>query len=439
MSKAEEILADIVAQYPDAEVAVREEKSLKFFLGAQKSKGAFREEYLWVGSVGELHYSNGREYKDFKGIIQPDDAGDGFSLRVEIGGFLLQVRSDGSRRLYPRADNAKEYLNLGVPVFFEKDNPVSFEFTSFEVEDSAIIFHADGANLVISISARRVKTDLVLLDDRWSGTTTFRFPFELVGYTLSGTQLVSESQQVTVGTLPALYASDAKGRGSGEKGESKGVPDLASDGSEITLDMRDWVFPVMIDPTVNLSIGVYNDDGHYDDSGEAFSFRPDALIHYFGITPGTRSAWLRYTGVAIANAATVTAATIDFLTGSDTDTGSVNVDIKGNNVDSATAPTSNSDGRSKARTGASVNWVPVGWGTAGVTESSPDISSIVQEIFDRAGWASGNALMILIDRVNTGATAYRSFQSYDSGAGNVAILNITYSTVVPRVIGAICT
>lgn len=184
----------------------------------------------------------------------------------------------------------------------------------------------------------------------------------------------------------------------------------------------------------SFGITAYNYDGHYDDTGESYSFRPDGNIHYIGITPGTRSAWLLFTGVTIPQGATIVSATIAFKQGSDFGTTAVEFNIKGNAVDSASAPTSNSDGRSKTRTSASVNWQPPSWVSEGTVETSPDISAVIQEIVNRAGWASGNALQILIDRVNSGSNAYRTFRSYDSSPGGGSespVLTVTYTTSAP--------
>lgn len=181
-------------------------------------------------------------------------------------------------------------------------------------------------------------------------------------------------------------------------------------------------------------ITAYNFDGHYDDTGESYSFRPDGNDHYFGITPGTRSAWLRFTSVTVPQGATILSATIAFKQGSDTDSGSVSVNIKGEAADNPSQPISNADGRNKTRTTASVNWQPGGWTSPGTVETSPDISAVIQEIVNRSGWASGNALQILIDRVNSGSTAYRTFRSYDSSPGSGSespVLTITYATSSP--------
>lgn len=181
-------------------------------------------------------------------------------------------------------------------------------------------------------------------------------------------------------------------------------------------------------------ITAYNYDGHYDDTGESYSFRPDGGSHYFGVTPGTRSAWLLFTSVTIPQGATILTATIGFKQGADENNGAVEVNIKAEAADNPSQPISNADGRNKARTTASVNWQPGGWTSPGTVETSPDISAVIQEIVNRAGWASGNAIQILIDRVNSGAAAYRTFRSYDfspGGGSESPVLTVTYSTGGP--------
>jgi hypothetical protein len=53
---------------------------------------------------------------------------------------------------------------------------------------------------------------------------------------------------------------------------------------------------------------------------------------------------------------------------------------------------------SRPRTAAAASWSPAAWtaGQAGADQRTPDLSSVVQEIINRPGWASGNALALII-------------------------------------------
>jgi len=77
------------------------------------------------------------------------------------------------------------------------------------------------------------------------------------------------------------------------------------------------------------------------------------------------------------------------------------------------------------KTTASVNWdISTAW-LPDTLYSSPDITSVVQEIIDRPGWSPGNALAILYS-TRTASGSYRYFSSYDHGSSYAPRLEVTY-------------
>ncbi len=77
--------------------------------------------------------------------------------------------------------------------------------------------------------------------------------------------------------------------------------------------------------------------------------------------------------------------------------GAVNLIIEGQLAPNAAAFTSaKADLTSRTRTAAQVKWSPAAWSTAGEKRQTPDLSAILQEIIDQPGWASGNALVVII-------------------------------------------
>lgn len=81
----------------------------------------------------------------------------------------------------------------------------------------------------------------------------------------------------------------------------------------------------------------------------------------------------------------------------------------------------------QVKTTAVVEWTPGAW-SADTWYESADIASVIQEIVDRDGWASGNSLVLLVYAKDDTQAGYRPARMYDY-AGNVygPILNITYS------------
>jgi hypothetical protein len=73
-----------------------------------------------------------------------------------------------------------------------------------------------------------------------------------------------------------------------------------------------------------------------------------------------------------------------------------------------------------------VSWNSIaGWGAsdgAGPNQKTPSLTSIVQALVNRSGWASGNAMAFII----TG-TGHRTAEAYEGGAGIAALLHVEYT------------
>jgi hypothetical protein len=76
------------------------------------------------------------------------------------------------------------------------------------------------------------------------------------------------------------------------------------------------------------------------------------------------------------------------------------------------------------RTTASVNWdLEQPWSQDEWYES-PDIADVIQEVVNRGGWSSNNAMAILYSTRSEGG--YRNFSAYDRGSDYAAKLEITF-------------
>jgi PKD repeat protein len=134
---------------------------------------------------------------------------------------------------------------------------------------------------------------------------------------------------------------------------------------------------------------------------------------------------MRWTGLAIPQGATITAAWIQF---SSKETWSVatNLTLQAQAIDNAaTFTTSTNNVSSRAVTAASTAWVPAAWnsGETGANERSPDLSGTVQEVVSRPGWASGNALAIIVR-----GSGHRTAWSYDGNKSLAPLLHVEYSS-----------
>jgi K319-like protein len=134
---------------------------------------------------------------------------------------------------------------------------------------------------------------------------------------------------------------------------------------------------------------------------------------------------LRFAGISIPKGATIQAAYIQFQA-KETQSEPTNLLIRGQAADNAADFTKTRfNVSSRPRTSASVPWSPSPWTTVGEAvgpQRTPDLSAIVQEIVNRTGWSSGNALVFII----TG-TGHRTADAFEGNAAGAARLHIEFN------------
>lgn len=140
---------------------------------------------------------------------------------------------------------------------------------------------------------------------------------------------------------------------------------------------------------------------------------------------------LRFQNVSIPQGATITSATIQFTANASNTTTTVNATIRGEAEDNAaTFAATNNNISSRSTTSASTSWSNIGSWTSGATTNAttPDLTSIVQEIVNRGGWASGNNMSFIISDNSSSASTTRPAYSYDGSTADAALLTINYQT-----------
>jgi len=175
------------------------------------------------------------------------------------------------------------------------------------------------------------------------------------------------------------------------------------------------------------------------DSGTAFretesfdgdsSLAPRLLITYseVGAATSTNLIGLRFQDLEIPQGVTIISAALDF-TAAVTTSGNAGYTIKGHDVDdSDTFTDTNLDISARPQTTAVTDWTPSDWTAVGDVNTTPDLTGIVQEITDRAGWCGGNSLSFIIHERS--ALSTRIAKSFDDNATDSPTLRITYDSV----------
>jgi hypothetical protein len=195
----------------------------------------------------------------------------------------------------------------------------------------------------------------------------------------------------------------------------------ADDGSAQSTD--DVSIDVTVEGTVALNIPVsLSSDDAEESAGTVARGSSTLELGYKGTVAQTVG--LRFAAVSVPAGATVQRAYVQFEVDK-VSTAPTSLTIQGQAADNpSTFSTTNFDISSRPRGTATVGWLPPPWSTIqvhGIDQRTADLSSVVQEIVNRGGWTSGNAMVFII----TG-TGERDAESLN---GTFApVLHIEYST-----------
>ena len=201
-------------------------------------------------------------------------------------------------------------------------------------------------------------------------------------------------------------------------------------------------FPVLVSAvTLNLQVAASADDGTCpnvtSDSGRSVSACGTGVINASVLAAGSHGGndeWpvgTRFLNVTIPNAATITSATFTLKAQATwASPGTISYLVSAQAADDPTTFTTAvnqlTTGTRPRTTAVSAAWVLSS--VTAETDYSIDITSVIQEIVNRAGWASGNDMVIIIDTgVPTTAGEWQDFYSYDNTPSKAPKLDIVYT------------
>lgn len=198
-------------------------------------------------------------------------------------------------------------------------------------------------------------------------------------------------------------------------------------------------------PILNLQVGASTDDAHQLQNGASYS-HTSAVLQILASTVGASSrntGGMRFASVPIPKGATINSAVLQtyiasasFLT--------IDATLYGAAEDNpATFNSTTNDvvtvaqGGDRVYTSTSVPWAHTYSGMGFDTEAKPDVTSIIQEIIDRANWASGDALVLFVagDSGTITECRLRAWDFVPNGiSGAKLVIDYTPGTqfVVPR-------
>ncbi|MDA0576520.1 MAG: hypothetical protein O3B24_00300 [Verrucomicrobia bacterium] len=184
------------------------------------------------------------------------------------------------------------------------------------------------------------------------------------------------------------------------------------------------VFATNIGGRVDAIIGATSDDAEqwYDGTMQLVSADLE-LIHNPKPEKLDQIAGLRFPNLAIPAGSLIRSAYIQFTARQD-ESDPCSLTVRVERVDSALTFTAAANNlSSRAVTTSAVPWSVAGWvgDESGTPQRTPDLTVPVQEVINRAGWQSGNALSFIVTGNGT-----RSAMSYDGDAARAPVLHLVW-------------
>jgi hypothetical protein len=449
MKLAAKALANTLLEHPDATVIERPRNGVKFDLGNGQTRAVF--------GVGEgYHLANGTEID----TAWTPTTEDGFQWRMVLADYRAHVKNtlnwgDLIRFTHPEsghwvifdpqslnwvnADYSRQYLTgkQGVAA------------TPGQGDDDDLLTWTNGWGTGKHFSYRCAPQQLVKLitidsaanipaPEAWmTGTLHFEIEFVLKHSTglrlwLDGAQWTKQEGArvktsgaiefkdaggVTLFYLARPFATDANGD------EAQVEYEVRRQSNDYFCTVRvpkTWIdtaiFPIQIDPTFSTSVAASADDAFQASNG-------DMTLNGTTILLDAATEWggVRFTNVTIANGATISSATITVnVVNTSTDDPDELLFMEA--IDDAPAfGSGNSNISNRTMTSSPVTWQATGVGSG--SETSPNFASVAQQVIDRAGWASGNDVVVILDHQST--SVFR-FTTYDNGS-NYPSISIDYT------------
>jgi hypothetical protein len=172
--------------------------------------------------------------------------------------------------------------------------------------------------------------------------------------------------------------------------------------------------------TADVRVAASGDDAEEKPSGSVDTTSTDLELVFDG---SVQTVGIRFAGLAVPRGATITSAYVQF-TADESQSEATSLSIQGEAADNAAGYARTTRNiTTRARTSAAASWAPTPWtaGQVAAAQRTPDLSAVVQEVVNRPGWASGNALALVV----TGS-GHRTAKSFDGAAAQAPLLHVEF-------------
>lgn len=180
--------------------------------------------------------------------------------------------------------------------------------------------------------------------------------------------------------------------------------------------------------TATLSVSA--DDG-YTTGPPSSSYTNNIVVAYIGnAAGGAYSLYQRWPNVTIPRGSTISAAAVTMRSESLASSTPHLVNISASAEDNAAAPTTYAGAIAKTPTTAVVAWNNLSTASSQYY-ATPDLATVIQEIVNRSGWSSGNAILLMYRDNGSTSGNTRQWSTADAVLALRPTISITYTEPPP--------
>lgn len=362
-----------------------------------------RQKYAVDSYIGVIHYKDADgDWQDIDVNYEEADTGD-FNIKFTKLYYFGRIGEDSKRCIYPDRNDLsywiefdKPYASMGQPT--RQDGWFYWDFTN--------------AIIGIRFDPSSVKFGFRLKNT--SAPNSITIPFSTQGLTRVGRNLYHNGELVAQLRAPTAIDADGIER---DVDISWGQGEVT-----LTLDTTGLIYPIDIDPTIDVQVGASANDGRIS-GGVSFSAATTAIT-VGQATSEVRDAWHRYTGITIPQSSPISVA---YETLYEQDSyGNPLTKIYADDQNDPAAPTTAVDYYSRTPTTAGVDMD--GDPGANGEHNTPSIVAVIQELVNSYDYSNEAIQILHKDDGSAGANNYMSYRAWDyAGNANGPKLHIEYS------------
>jgi len=328
-----------------------------------------------------------------------------YDLMIDKTPYKAYFAFDGARRIYPDRNDDTKYIEFPATKFLSGK--------TFVQNGNRLEWKSETMNIIHRWENSRIAFDVIL---KKAPILFNRLESDVIKVGISDEEFLQ-------------YMSGLRVFDSSDRSISRTIAvSLVGSSVVMNFDTSGMKFPITVDPTIDLQVGTDTDDLR-----DTENFGTQGSIFGFGNTQfgtGFVDSGARFLNVTVPKGSTIDVAHLTLTVANNQTSLDLVSDIFGEDADDPVTFSDQGNFRGRTRTSATVAFDLVDTDYNDNEEVNlTDMAAIVQEIIDRSGWSSGNAMVFFVEDDGSAAAAASSFSSdqHDDDNAGAPKLHIEYT------------